>query len=455
MALIELDLTAQPDEPVPSSPPPAHLYRIPGLILAAVLVLAGGGAAPAMPTLWRYLGSVPAGSGPGSLFRLAGDRAYTVGEAGAGREVTSWSLSEPPRKEWSTRYELPGADPEKIGYGGSSVRPAGDVVLVSDGPMTTVLDRHSGQARWSTSAPVSLMAGGRLGVIEEPRFRAGTVYDQEAGEPGQLFFTADGEPHVEPPTRTDIRGVDLYTGAAVWTLSVPGSVILDPSSGDAPTVLLLSSGGLKRVDGRTGQVLRQAAPAKVDGRAPASGESVGGVMMLYYYNANGYITHEAAYSTGTLARLWGRDVPEILVQQSFCAGVICSISETGLEALDPATGRPAWRVEPNHDLIRRGGYVLEQQSNTNVPVRLVDPPTGTARVDLAGWRAVVDGPADGPVLLRRGLERGASALGVVDPERDAVQPLGVTGAPISDCVSGTGHVACRTDESLRIWAYRG
>ncbi|XVV11358.1 hypothetical protein ACQP2X_42040 [Actinoplanes sp. CA-131856] len=454
MALIELDLTAQP-EPAPSSPPPAHLYRIPGLILAVVLVLAGGSAAPAMPTLWRYLGSVPAGIGPGSLFRLAGDRAYTVGEDGGAREVTAWSLTEPPRKAWSTRYELPGADPEKIGYGGSSVRMAGDVVLVSDGPMTTVLDRHSGQARWSAPTPVTQMAGGRVGLIEEPRFRAGTVYDQEAGEPGQLFFTADGEPHVEPPTNTEIRGVDLYTGATVWTLSVPGSVIVDASSGDTPTVLLLSSAGLKRIDGMTGQVVRTAAPDRVDGRLPASGESIGGLMMVYYYNANGYITHEAAYSTGTLARLWGRDVPEVLVQQSFCLGVVCSISEAGLEALDPATGRPAWRAEKDHDLVRRGGYVMQLKSNTSVPVRLVDPATGAPRVDLSGWRAVVDGPAGEAIVLRRGLERGASAFGVVDPERDAVQPLGVTGAPISDCVTGVGHVACRTDESLRIWAYRG
>ncbi|XVU24007.1 PQQ-binding-like beta-propeller repeat protein [Actinoplanes sp. CA-054009] len=454
MALIELDLTAQP-EPAPSSPPPAHLYRIPGLILAVVLVLAGGGAAPAMPTLWRFLGSVPAGTGPGSLFRLSGDRAYTVGEAGAAREVTSWSLTEPPRKVWSTRYELTGTDPDKIGYGGSSVRPAGDVVLVSAGPMTTVLDRHSGQVRWSVPAPVTQMAGGRLGLIEEPRFRAGTVYDQQAGEPGQLFFTADGEPHVEPPAHTDIRGVDLYTGVTVWTSSVPGSVIVDASSGDAPTVLLLSSDGLQRLDGRTGQVVARTAPETVDGRRPASGESVGGLMMLYYYNANGYITHEAAYSTATLTRLWGRDVPEILVQQSYCLGIVCSVSGSGLEALDPATGRAAWRAKQNHDLTRRGDYVLEQESNTFVPVRLADPASGTTRVDLTGWRAVVDGSADEPIVLRRGLERGASAFAVVDPEREAVQPLGVTGAPISDCVSGSGHVACRTNDSLRIWAYRG
>ncbi|GAA0456451.1 hypothetical protein Ade02nite_05350 [Paractinoplanes deccanensis] len=453
MALIELDLTDQPD-PALSSPPPAHRYRIPGLLVAAVLVLVAGGGAPAMPTLWRYLGVVPAAPDPELRFQLTGGRAYTMTATGTAREVTSWTLTEPPRQVWRTRYELPAEDPDAVGYGGTDARQTGDVLLVSDGPATTVLDAHSGVTRWSAPMPVVPMTGGRLGLVQEPRFRPGTVYDQDSGEPGTLYFTAGGEPHVEPPTRTDIRAVDLYTGVTVWTVSVAGSVIADAAPGDGPAVLLLSSAGMQRLDGRTGKVVRRIALPRLDGRAPQSGELIGDVMMIYYYNPHGYVTDEVAYAPDTLARRWTRPVPEVLVQRAVCAGLLCSESQAALDVLDPATGRPSWRAPAGVDLTRHGGYVLETGSKSGEPVRLVDAATGQTRVDLSGWPSDVAGAAEEPIVLRRGLDGGSSAFGVVDAGRDEVQPLGVTGGVVSDCTSDSRHVLCRTENGLRAWAYR-
>src|SRR4051794_38736968 len=57
VGLIELDVAAQPD-PAPGTLPPAHRYRLPGLLLVAVLTIALGGSTPASSQLWRYLGAI-------------------------------------------------------------------------------------------------------------------------------------------------------------------------------------------------------------------------------------------------------------------------------------------------------------------------------------------------------------------------------------------------------------
>ncbi|MEU8813845.1 PQQ-binding-like beta-propeller repeat protein [Actinoplanes sp. NPDC048796] len=454
MALIELDLTAQPD-PAPSSPPPAHRYRLGGLILAAVLVIALGASVPAEPVLWRYLGSVPVTRGLDEPFELAGGGVYTMNVIGHGRDVIAWSLAEPPRQLWKTRYQLPEENPDGLGYGGFHLDQAGDVALSSHGPITTVLDRHSGQVRWSVPMGVAPLAGGRIGLVQEPRFRPGTVYDQKSGDPGPIYFTATGEPHVQPPTRTDLSGVDLYTGAKVWTVSAAGAVVATVAPGDRPAVLLLTSDGLERIDGVTGKVLRRTALPEVEGRSPMSGELVGDQMMIYYHNTDGYLAYEAAYSPETLAAAWTRPVPQVMVQAAVCSGLTCGNTPSGLEVLDPATGRPRWRAPASVDVTRYGRYVLETENQSGEPVRLVDLATGAPRADLSGWRAQVPAAAGQPIVLRRGLEGGVSEFGLVDAPRGRVQVLGTTSVPISDCASDARHIVCRAEDSLRIWAYRG
>ncbi|MBM2617797.1 PQQ-binding-like beta-propeller repeat protein [Actinoplanes sp. LDG1-06] len=452
MALIELDLTAQPDQTL-TPPPPAHRYRVPGLLVVFVLVLAAGGAAPVLPVLWRYLGAVPAPGGPEAPFQLTGGRVYTVAAAGTERVTTAWDLTGSPRKLWTVTFPARLSGPDEISWGTVDAEQAGDVVIFADGPDTTVVDAGTGRIRWSSPVAVTPLPGGRVGVVQEHDFRADTVYDQASGEPGMLYFSATGEPHTEPPLRTHVRGVDLSNGRVRWTLTVAGSVNLTVPPGDEPAALLLSSDRLSRIDGETGRVVRSTPLSRDKGRAPASGEMVDGLMMVYYGH-RGVVSEEVAYSTATLQRRWSRPVPEMMLDPANCTGMHCSGGRQALDVLDPGSGEVRWRAPTDVDLTKYGGYVVEVGIESGLPVRLVDPGTGVTRVDLTGWRAEVVGEAGQPIVLRRSLDAGASAFGVVVPDRDTIQPLGVTGGPVSDCTSDARHVVCRTDGGLRIWAYR-
>ncbi|WP_250009846.1 hypothetical protein [Actinoplanes sp. M2I2] len=453
MAVIELDLTAE-SGPAPTAPPPAHRYRLPGLVLVVVLVLTAGGAAPVLPVLWRYLGAVPAPGGPEAPFQLTGGQVYTIAVSEFERAITAWSLTEPPRELWRKSLTDEATSSDDIWMNGIDAQQAGDAVLLSDGSRTTVADAGTGGTRWTSLTPITPLPGNRLGVVQEHKFRAGTVYDQASGEPGMLYFSSTGEPHTQPPLRTDVRGVDLTTGRPLWTVSAPGSVDVMVAPGGEPDVLLLSSDRLRRIDGETGTIEAGVSLPAIDGTRPMSGGVVDGLMRVDY-GSQGVVTSKANHSAETLERLWSRPVPEVVLDPVGCYGLFCTGDRRALDVLDPRTGAVRWRAPSDVDLMSHGGYVIEVASETGLPVRLVDPVTGRTRVDLSGWRAEVIGDADQPIVLRRSLDAGASEFGVVLSRRDAVQPLGLTGGPVSDCTSDESHVVCRTDGGLRIWAYQG
>jgi len=453
LALIELDLTARPDAE-PTSLPPAHRYRLAGLLAAAVLVIALGGAAPAVPWLWRQLGTV---SAPGleTPFELAGNRLFTFVEAGAERVATAWQIETAPRHLWTARFPVRVAGPNDVAFGGVHATPAGDVVLLSDGPATTVVDARTGELRWTAPVPVTPLPGGRIGVTESQHFRAGTVYDQNSGRPGPLYFSATGEPHTEPPTRTDVRGVELATGRTLWSVPARGSVNVEVAPGDEAAVLILSADRLERRDGDDGALLRQVPVPRTrqDGDAGGelvSGELVGGRVLTHYGFLDGI---EVAYAPDTLRELWTRRMPRIMLDVPKCVDVLCYGDRKALDVLDPATGRALWRGADDVDLAQRAGYVLET-TEAGAPRRLADPRTGATRVDLAAWRGEVLGDPDEPIVLRHQPSRTVNEFGVVRPGRDTVQPLGVVQDRLFDCVAGERYVVCRVDGGLRIWAYR-
>lgn len=453
MALIELDLTAQPDR-MPSSRPPARHYRVAGLLLVAVLALAAGGAAPALPVLWRYLGAVPAPLGSEAPFQLTGGRVYTTERAGKDRITVAWSLTGPPHELWRVPIPARDTDPDEISWGGPDARQVGGLVLLADGLGTTIVDAGTGERRWASPVGVSPLPDGRTGIVQDNEFRDGTLYDQASGAPGMLFFAATGEPHTEPPLRTVVRGVDLATGRTLWTRSAAGSVNVMVAPGSTPAVLMLSSDRLQRIDGVSGKIAGSVALAPLDGAGPIGGELVDGLMMVYYGH-DGAVVRQVAYSAETLGRSWSGELPEVLLDRGSCDGLHCAGGRRPLDVLDPRTGRPRWQAPRDVDLTKRGGYVIEIGIETGLPVRLVDPDTGATRVDLAGWRAELVGDDTQPIVLRRGLDTGESAFGVVLPRRDAIQPLGVTGWPVGDCTSDRSHIVCRAGGELRIWAYRG
>lgn len=452
MALIELDLTAQPDQTL-TPPPPAHRYRVPGLLLVAVLLFAAGGAAPVLPVLWRYLGVVPSPAGPEAPFALAGGRVYTVAATGTNRVITAWNLEGPPRELWTTGFPARVAGLDEISWGGVEAEAAGDVVLFGDGPQATVVDAGTGAPRWSSPVDITPLPGGRIGVVQKHDFRPGTVYDQASGEPGMLYFSATGEPHTEPPLRTHLSGVDLSDGRVLWTVTTAGSVNVSVPAGDEAVVLLLSSDRLRRIDGASGAVVASRPLPPVGEATPYGGDLVDGLMMVHYGH-RGVVSRDIAYDPHTLVRRWDRPVPAMMLDPANCTGLHCAGGRQALDVLDPATGRARWRAPADVDLAKLGGYVVEIGVESGMPVRLVDPATGVTRVDLTGWWAEVVGEAGPAIVLRRGIDAGGSAFGVVMPDRDRIQPLGVTGGPVGDCTSDARHVVCRTEGGLRIWAYR-
>jgi outer membrane protein assembly factor BamB len=453
LALIELDLTAQPEQAL-SSPPPAHRYRIAGLLFAAALLVGLGGAAPIVPVLWRELGSVPVSADPLMPFEVVDGQLYTFDPVGETLgNATAWTLEGDPRRLWTVPLSSEDAEPGGVraGFGGARIDSFGDLVLLSTGRSSTVVDARTGAVRWTSPTRVVPLAGGRIGVVESERFRPDTVYDQESGRPGPLYFSSTGVPHTEPPVQTEVRGVDLGTGRTIWTAPSSGSVNVMPVPGDAPVLLILSSTGIERRNGATGEVLRKVALER-DGRpGPISGELVGGRMLVYYGYESGFV---AAYTPDTLTALWSRVLPVPVVDPPGCDDVLCAGSRSALDVLGPDTGRPLWRA-PKVDLARRPGYLLEVGPTSGQPLRLVDPATGHRRVDLTGWQAEVPDSADRLIVLRRVEDdQRSTVFGVVNPDRDAVQPLGRADRAYFECTADPGHVVCREGDTLRIWAYR-
>ena len=448
MALIELDLAAPPDPRLGSRPPVRH-YRFTGLLVAAVLLVALCGASTGAPTRWRYLGAVPPPGGAETQSRLVGGRIYTMASAGGQRIATAWQAETPPRKLWTVRFPARVSGPDAVGYGGVEARPAGDVVLLSDGPQTTVVDAGTGAVRWRSEVGVTPLPGGRIGLTQNQVFRPGTAYDQDSGAPGPLYFSATGEPHTEPPIRTEIDGIDLGTGKTVWTASAPGSINVFTAPGDAPAVLVLASDRLERLNGDTGAVERSLSLPRIGADGPTGGTLTDGLLVVRYgdYAFDG---QEVGYAADSLDKRWQRPVAEVLLDPPDCGDLLCAGPRGALDVLDPATGRAAWRAAAEVDLGEQGGYVLERDADGDAPLRLVDRATGATRVDLTGWDAALT--ADGqPLMLRRGLPTGKSEFGVV--LHDRVRLLGASPGPVSGCIADRGYVICRGDAGLEVWAY--
>lgn len=442
MTVIELDRETPLDPDAGPTPPPWR-YRRSGLLLALVLAVVLGGAAPAAGWSWRYLGDLPATE---SRIQLAGGRLFTVERSGGQRLLTAWSLRAVPERLWTA--EMP-VDPAVGMFGPLRVEQAGGVLLATEGLETTVLDPETGRVRWTGPERMQTGSGG-TGVVTEPVFRPGTLYDRDSGDPGRLYFSADGQPHTEPPLRTEVRGLDLATGERRWTFERPGSVIVEQVRGADPVVLITSSDRLSLVGAATGKLIRETGLPRVNGSGPGTAALLDGVALVDYQEAG----KRVAYDARTLERLWIRDLPSAQ-DPADCEGLLCSGDRDETLVLDTRTGEPAWRMPSADHLSVRAGFGLWTDASSGVPLRLVDARTGLPATDLTGWRQEVPAPSGRMLVLSRENRGGGQVFGVVLPGDPRVRTLGVADARGSDCAADDWHIACRDGSRVRVWAYRG
>jgi outer membrane protein assembly factor BamB len=443
VALIELDLYAPAEPAAGRAPPGRRRYaQVAGLL---ILVLALAGAAPPRSVLWRHVGLAPI-TAPDGAYQLVGGRLYTFDWAADRVVTTAWS-ADTLRQLWRHTATTPDNDGVTASFGWAVEAAAGDDIVLHSFDRSIVLDARTGQVRWTWPGPLLPVAGGRIGLMYEQKFRPGTVYDQAIGAVGPLYASTSGVFHTEPPAQTTVHAVDIRTGRQLWQSAFAGAVIAADGHTDPAMITVVAADRLSLLAAGTGAVVRE---RRMSG-PPATEVTFGGaedrvVLLRDSSRQGGTVT---AYSTESLAPLWRRPAP-VAGSPSFCAGLLCADDGAGMAVIDPATGLPRWHAD-RAGLVGRDGAVVEVDSRENRPLSVRDPATGAVRVDLTGWTWIAYGPDEAPLVLGR-LDGPRTLFGVLPAGQRAVQPLGYS-PPVANCESSDHYVACRVMGGVELWAY--
>ncbi len=452
MAVIELDLYAPPaSEPVRARRP--GRYRSAGLVVVLLLTLALTGSAVPVPHLWRAAGSVPIT--PQGSFQLFGGRIFTFDRSNGTLTTTAWRLG-PTRRLWSHRSTVAAVASSPEGFDWF-VRPVGDLVVLQVGEDTSVLDAATGAVRWHHAAAVVPISGS-YGVEYDETFPSGDeVGSGDAG--GTVFDGTDGLFHAGAPSHTDVRVVDLATGAVRWSAGVDGGAVADTVPGRPDAMLLYTRTGLAVRSLTTGAVLAsQTVDPGPDQNAVFSVPRTADLVLVTGSDPKAPVAGfgplvVTAYSQGTLAPVWTRTEPSGTDQAvTVCGDEPCIVKNPGLTVLDPATGRDRWTIPVNASLRRHGPdvYVIENTQSRVLEVR--DPASGALRADLRRWSSTSAPVGDAPMLLSYA-EPGGMVFGLLRPY-GRVQPLGRSVTPVTDCQNDAAVAVCRTPTGAEVWAYQ-
>lgn len=414
--LIDLGPLRVPDAGEPPEPVPPRSRAVP-LVAVLALLLTLGGAVPFGPTL---IPVVTPATLVAASFAVAGDRLYRTTSPVPREEDAVWTLTAhalPDGRElWATSYPVPGG---RI-YRAVTVGP---VIMIVGGAMlgrertTAAFEASSGRFLWAVDGEV---------VVADDR-RTG-------------FYTDGGTP--------GLVGLDLVTGRTLWTVPIQARIAVEPLPG---RVLVLGRDGLVEArDPRTGAVQRSARPLG-DGVSPISSVTAGGTTVLWYVGADG--TGVAGLDPTTLTVRWRRTHPVDGGGFAPCAGSVCVSANGGVDGLDPATGRTAWRVPDARYVTELGGSLLASDYVRGGigPVRTVEAGTGATVTDVRGWRTGSAG--SGPAVLARLPSNGpGTILAVLGPPAGVVRPLETVPEVVVGCQGGLGSLVCRTPEGqLRLW----
>jgi outer membrane protein assembly factor BamB len=256
-----------------------------------------------------------------------------------------------------------------------------------------------------------------------------------------------------------VNALDPITGSTRWTVPVPGSGVVLGVPGPADTGARMLMVGADRTmtlydldDGRQlASTMIPIAPAEYGADNPAV---AGGVILLRHPNFVGM--QISAYDPSTLRLLWTKPAYQGHMIRE-CGMLACLVGDSGVQAIDPATGNTRWFRPQWKDIETNGtrfiAYAREAAQN---PVGVIDPETGEVKVDLKGWRPV-DGRSDGDVLLvTRAVSAGARTMvAVVRPGAREPRLLADLPAGTGDCEAVPDRLACRNMYGeLVVWAYQ-
>jgi hypothetical protein len=254
-------------------------------------------------------------------------------------------------------------------------------------------------------------------------------------------------------------GIDLLTGATRWALEQPvfGYTIEALDRDGFPTRLVTAgvNGHLEVRDAVTGRIT-----AKADVQTPPDWRTRG----ISMWAADGMVlvggrAGTTAYSLTDLSRLWDNtvDLSERYVLPH-CDDAVCVVGTlTGVQVLDPVTGRQRWASQTWSALEQVGDYLLADGpvgGPAVEPQAVVDPRTGRRLGDFGDWRSGGDPRPDGTVIgLRQNSGEDVVWFASLNPATLAVRVLGSAERVSGDCRTTTEVLVCRRlDASVGIWS---
>lgn len=467
---IVIDLDIRPNDPPAGAAGPrpgigVRRWRTAAAVLAGILVLSAGGAAPFPAPPLREVFAAPVG--PSAFYRLAGDVLVTVTPTAAataqpGHRMTGYDLPTG-RQLWSADLVV---EDFTTGHPAIGVATADGVLLVSEGgtpsTQTTALDPRTGQRRWSVPYWLSALPGEPTGLVFDSVFAPESRLAPDApGGQTETYHSADGSRYTEPPIGLVLHAVDLATGRFRWTSPRLATAATVPAADDEPTVLLT----------------RPAEGAGVEVRDPVTGAvrhrldwpdeklvfavRMGDVVAVSHSGPDPGVT---GYSADLSQRRWRRSLPGVAHPfVAVCGRVLCHQDPTGgTVAFDPATGETRWRLPEPVQLTSVGSWAVEVNDDQRLS-RVIDPLTGRTVGVLDGWQLVDVAhpsapdriPADpAQLVLRTNHTAQQTEVGLLDLARPAVRPLGVLPHALRGCTAAGRFMACRTaDGQLRGWRY--
>ncbi|MFY1636430.1 PQQ-binding-like beta-propeller repeat protein [Solwaraspora sp. WMMB335] len=428
-------------EPEPAAPAPGWRFSPrrtrPVAALACLVLLLG--LAGAAPSDGPRLIEIASHEIKARDIVLAGDRLLVTSAAGQGAP-TIWELS---------AYAMPtGEHLWTVPYDAASwrlrqVRRSGDVILVDprSGPgtgSTVVLDAATGQTRWVAPTGLTLTDDGTAALITE------------------------STPGAASPT---LRAIEPASGVQLWRAALPAST--EVLAGGAGRVLLIGADGRAMLrDGRDGHVVRS-----VELGAVTRPVAMADTLLLRRWQNGGLGV--VAVDPVTLRRRWSRPVWYGPGRITECGGLICFPDGAHIEAVDPLTGEPVWRIAA--DLVvdfesylvaftvagSAGGATGDDTAGNDDPPgtgagRIVDPATGRTVLPLSAWETELEGRGDATFVgYRRPVEGGPTWLAVLAPSAESVRIVGSVTSALDGCVGNSDTIVCRDGtDSITIWHYQ-